>query len=326
MSKCILRAVFCVVLSFLFSCGKNETPAAIPFNHKDGDVITMLRSEASKPVNVVIVGDGFKKADLFPDGEFDKQAKGVVDYLFNTAPFSSYKEFFNVYEVYTESNDGNVGSGNLIDNKFGTYLNKGNFIVDNPNQVKAYAQKAVANGTADILILLANTPQEGNYSNSNFNIVTSSAQSYPYLLHTLGHLFVRLGDEFISADMANNYPKSQVANYPNLDVVSDPAKVKWASYLKLADYRSTVNVYEGGYFVAKGVYRPEANSVMRDPKTSSTYNAPSREAIAKRICQLSGTPFTINDFLARDNAAVQITPPEYKTSAPAQLSEVLVGF
>ena len=65
----------------------------------------------------------------------------------------------------------------------------------------------------------------------------------------------------------------------------------------MSGYES-VSLYEGGCLYAQGVWRPEYISCMEDNR--SYYNAPSREAIVRRICKASGTPFSMSSFTAND--------------------------
>ena len=61
---------------------------------------------------------------------------------------------------------------------------------------------------------------------------------------------------------------------------------------------SRVNAFEGGYYFSYGVWRPEVSSCMI--YNEKYYNAPSREAIVKRIYNTAGIPYTFEDFVTRD--------------------------
>jgi hypothetical protein len=72
----------------------------------------------------------------------------------------------------------------------------------------------------------------------------------------------------------------------NVDWRSNPAEVKWAKFIndeRYADER--IGVYEGSYLYQFGAYRPTENSMMRN--NDCGFNAPSREAIYKRVMKLS---------------------------------------
>ena len=67
--------------------------------------------------------------------------------------------------------------------------------------------------------------------------------------------------------------------------------------LMLADsrYRDIVGIYEGGEYYQYGAFRPSEESVMRNSHIKR-YNAPSREAIYKRVMLLSGEYSSLSDY------------------------------
>ena len=77
----------------------------------------MQASSGYKPVSLVVVPDGFKRDQL---DEYAVLARGGIDYLFDTEPFKSYKEFFNVWILYVESSESGAsvtdGKGNITEN------------------------------------------------------------------------------------------------------------------------------------------------------------------------------------------------------------------
>ena len=80
-----------------------------------------------------------------------------------------------------------------------------------------------------------------------------------------------------------------------------------------------VSLYEGACLYGMGVWRPEYISCMEDNR--AYYNAPSREAIVRRICRASGTTFNMSNFLANDkvksdNTRTTRTPENFVPLAP----------
>ena len=57
-------------------------------------------------------------------------------------------------------------------------------------------------------------------------------------------------------------------------------------------------MFEGAYYYDSGVWRSEAISCMDDNRPY--YNAPSREAIVRRIMRASGETFRMEDFIKND--------------------------
>jgi hypothetical protein len=89
--------------------------------------------------------------------------------------------------------------------------------------------------------------------------------------------------------------------YSNVDVTSDPAKIKWARFLSDSRYKGEVGVFEGGFTYMYDVWRPSENSIMND--NEGGFNAPSRYTIWYRINKLAyGKDWngTYEDFAAYD--------------------------
>ena len=66
------------------------------------------------------------------------------------------------------------------------------------------------------------------------------------------------------------------------------------------DYSNTVDIYEGGFFHTRGIFRSEPNSCMNN--NVPYYSAISRQAIVERIMDYAGVPFDLEDFYANDYA------------------------
>ena len=101
-----------------------------------------------------------------------------------------------------------------------------------------------------------------------------------------------------------------------MDITNDPATIYWKHFIGLPAYEH-VGAYEGGYYFAAGVWRPESGSCMIN--NVAYYNAPSREAIVKRIMLIAKEPYSFEAFLAKDVAAV----PAYLPPPPTKLQEHL---
>ena len=74
--------------------------------------------------------------------------------------------------------------------------------------------------------------------------------------------------------------------------------VEWAHLYSHPDYSDIVDMYEGGYFHTRGMYRSEANSCMNN--NVPYYSAIQRQEMVERIMRYAGLEFDINDFYARD--------------------------
>ena len=99
-----------------------EIPLAEEFYSGEQQVDTspelyMEATSGYKPVTLAIVPDGFTEDQL---AEYKLLAHSGIDYLFDTEPFKSYKEFFNVWILSVASNESGAsvtdGNGHITEN------------------------------------------------------------------------------------------------------------------------------------------------------------------------------------------------------------------
>lgn len=276
--------------------------------YKDGEVRVLFKSQVNA-ANVVIIGDGFVLSDLRKQGEYDKAVEKVMNDLFSVEPFKSYKQYFSVYTVYAQSTRrGAVLGESNIDNhtKFNAYFDSDIqrlLYIKNAELAEEYFAKAIPQATVHFKIVVVNDDRYGGAGGS-FAVVSRNSQANKILLHEAGHVFADLADEYIDEDVAYLYPLSKIGEYPNVDTTKNLAKIKWKHFVEHSDYKSVVSAFEGGFYRATGVYRPEAFSIMSST-ASITYNAPSREAIVKRILEIAGKPYNFEEFVQMDKPNIQ---------------------
>ena len=80
-------------------------------------------------------------------------------------------------------------------------------------------------------------------------------------------------------------------------------------------------MHEGGCLYEFGVWRPEYISCMEDNRPY--YNAPSREAIVRRIMRASGKTFNMEDFISKDKIRSEKGAPQTRTD---YVTEAFVPF
>ena len=142
-----------------------------------------------------------------------------------------------------------------------------------------------------------------------------------------GHGFGKLYDEYthlsdgayISEIAIESIKYNQRFGYRlNVDFTADPEKVRWAHFLKDPRYeKEKLGVYEGANFW--GVYRSSENSIMND--CMGGYNAPSREAIYRRMHKIAfgaDWEYDYETFVAYDQGARNIRPSSV-SAAPVSL-------
>ena len=122
-----------------------------------------------------------------------------------------------------------------------------------------------------------------------------------------GHGFGKLGEECIEfytfiQTMSGLYQQFLMAKsygwYENLAVTDDIKSVPWSHLMYDPDYSDLVDVYEGGFFYSRGVFRSESNSCMNN--YVPYFSTISRESIVRRIMEYAGEPFSYEAFKEKD--------------------------
>jgi hypothetical protein len=93
--------------------------------------------------------------------------------------------------------------------------------------------------------------------------------------------------------------------YANVDITSDPTKIYWNRFLTIPEYVSSgTGIFEGAEHYGLGIWRASEISIMHSHNDLNyIFNAPSREAIYKRIHQIAwgtGWEYDFDEFLQWD--------------------------
>lgn len=73
---------------------------------------------------------------------------------------------------------------------------------------------------------------------------------------------------------------------------------EWAHLFANPDYSNIVDMYEGGYFHSRGIFRSETVSCMNN--NIPYYSAISRQEMVERIKRYAGEEFSLAEFYAND--------------------------
>lgn len=305
------------------SCGVSQCS----YDYDEDEVITLQKATRGNGVNLVFLGDGYNNKDI-ANGTYLKDMKQQMEYFFGVEPYTTYREYFNVYTAIALSQESGVGTVNtLCDNKFETTFTGGASLQCNTNDVFKYALRmpTVNSGNLNqtLIVLTPNTKDYGGVTNmwadgSAIAITPKSADYYPYdsrgiVQHEAGgHGFGKLGDEyiyhnaFISSCQCFCCPHEAEFNaakangwYENLSLTGKMHKVPWSHLIFNDKYSAVVDIYEGGFMHNRGVFRSELNSCMNN--NIPYFSTISREAIVKRIKQYAGETYSFDEFVKNDN-------------------------
>lgn len=260
---------------------------------KDGEVVTLQEASVGNGVDLVFLGECFVDTDMDTDGLYEQTMREAMEQFFAEEPYKSLRNRFNVYAVKAVSPNG------VYD--VGTKLALGG---DNKKAFE-YAKKAVGDKNSGLMVNVICKP--GSVSGRSRTFMFVEDGSYvAWMLEGVsnvinheggGHGVAFLYDEYVEIGLEGSKPSDEELSRldeefqkygvgANVDYHSDPSEVKWAKFIADPRYSAEIiDLYEGAWCYGVGTYRPTVNSMMRN--NDCGFNAPSREAIYKRVMKLS---------------------------------------
>ena len=293
----------------------------------DGDYkIAQTYTKGANPSEIIFMGDGYISEDFEEGGQFDADMNEGIEAFFSVEPYKSYREYFTVYKQAGYSRDSGVKQTDksiLKISKFHSDFLGGSSLSTDTDEVFSYAKKIP--GVDDeklknlLIILVLNEDRYAGtcwmWSDGRAIAIapvsrsTSAGSHYSNLINheAGGHGYGRLADEYVtSANTGKTITDDETKQlktfvnagfYSNVDLIGDVTQVKWKHIVGISGY-NRVSSFEGGYYFTYGVWRPETSSCMVNNATY--YNAPSREAMVKRIFKTAGLEYTFEAFLSKD--------------------------
>lgn len=269
---------------------------------QDGQVTRIHSATVGKGIDVVFVGDAFadKDQDLF-----NKYVELGKEAFFTEEPFRSTMNRFNIYRIGSVSKNGIIAQEGG-DTKFSAQFGQGTYVGGDNNLVNSFVKASIPSVdlTKTIIFVIINKAKYAGtchmFSNNQAVCYVPLCRNENEYAQTLrhegcGHGFGKLADEYFY-DSMGRIPDDEVSElkkwkgfaygfHENVDLTSDPNTILWSKFISDSRYSGKVGVYEGGYTYPYGVYRPTDNSIMR--YNTGGFNAPSREAIYKKIMKFS---------------------------------------
>ena len=293
------------------------------YQYGDGDVLTVQSHKKGRGVHLVFMGDCYDAKDI-SEGKYLTNLQEAAGHFFAIEPYNTYKDYFDVHIVFGQSEDSGVGDVNTIRTaKFGSQYSLTEGVMFDDSACLDYAAKAnpFAPSIAGICLVLNSDLEEGVtclYDNDLFiSLCPLGKDRYPndfrgIVQHEFGgHGFGKLGEElvahpsFIQACGCLCCPHTLEFSigkahgwYDNLSLNGDMHKVPWSHLIFDSKYSDIVDIYEGGFYHARGVYRSEVNSCMRNK--IPYYSTVSRESIVRRIMRYAGVKYSFDSFKAND--------------------------
>ncbi len=234
----------------------------------------LISGDPEVKIDIVILPEGYTAEEMVKfKSDVDKFSKE----LFNYAPYSENREKFNIRAVLAPSVE--TGTDIPADDIWKkTILNTAFYTFNSERYLMTYDNKSVrdlaANAPYDQIYILVNSNKYGGGSIYNFysTSVNSNTSSAKIFVHEFGHGFAGLADEYDDGSTSFNemYPLDIEPWEHNLTTLQDFDR-KWKSMLPTGTQIPTpkdkenplkLGVYEGGGYVAKGIYRPTTDCLM----------------------------------------------------------------
>lgn len=267
-------------------------------------------------VPIVIMGDGFVDREI-AEGYYDQVMEKAMENFFTEEPVRSLREYFDIWSVTAVST--NNAFGEEYSTAFECVLegNGSSNIVGNDDKVLEYlgAIKELTPEKVEetLVIVLLNTSVYAGTTAIGYKLdgerMSEFAVGYCPVIENLesetfrqvlcheciGHGLAKLLDEYsyesmgeILLTLVSQYREFQSYGWAmNVDFTGDKDKVIWKHLLQDSRYQGadafgeTLGTYEGACTFWTGAWRSTDESMMRS--NIHGFNAPSREAIYKRV-------------------------------------------
>lgn len=318
---------------------------------QDGKVITLQQHTKGPGIKFVITMDGFSDRQI-ADGTVNNYINSACEILFSEEPYTSFKEYFDVYAVLTVSKREKIFTDTAL--KTDGY---GDTFSLQHDLVEAYAKKIpeINNDMSNTHILVILNDKSGVRASCSWTsygsmscasvIMEDNSSRFDRVIRheVLGHGFGRLADEYVEVsdplagedkDLFKNFPEEEKQNvrnehqkgwYLNVDVTNDPEKIVWKDFLKNNDYSAEeIGIYEGALYYERGAYRATPYSIMTH--NEGGFNAPSRWSIYKHIMEIAGEDYSFETFLEYDKKnLVHTRSVVLKSAQPASIDPSKLG-
>ncbi|MDP2302628.1 MAG: M64 family metallopeptidase [Ignavibacteria bacterium] len=235
----------------------------------------LKNGDSQNKVDIVMIPEGYTIDEL---EKFESDCKKFTGYLFNASPFKENESKFNVTAVMAPSKESgtdipgkSVYKETILDSKFYTFDVERYLMVSDYKKVRDVA----ANASYDHIYVIVNSPKYGGGAIFNHYAVcvnTNQHEEYVFV-HEFGHSFASLADEYYESETAYQdfYPQDREPIDPNLTSLKDFGS-KWKHLVdestpiptpNESEYHGKVGAFEGGGYVAKGIYRPQHDCTMK---------------------------------------------------------------
>ncbi len=245
---------------------------------KPADYITediLISGDPHKKVDVVYIAEGYTGSEK---EKFFNDVRRYCNYLFTIEPYNRNRNKFNIRAVFSVSEDSGTDNPGLHEWK-NTILNSNFYTFYSERYLTTADYWKVRDIAAEVpydqIVVLVNTDKYGGGGLYNHYTMFSSdnASSEQVFVHEFGHAFAGLGDEYYTSSVAYKgfYDLTKEPVEPNLTTLVHFDR-KWKTMVSSktpvptpeeSKFENKVGAFEGGGYLAKGIYRPQIDCRMK---------------------------------------------------------------
>ena len=267
------------VYSEIFSIGINPNDKLISQEVANSWKVSPLmeNGDPATKVDLCFIAEGYTAQEM---EKFRADAQRFTEYLFTMAPYNRHKEDFNIWLVESVSQESgtdipheDVWKKTVANSNFYTFRSDRYLTAQNQKTICQIATAA----PYDALYVIVNNEKYGG--GGIYNFYGLSASNCPWaeevFVHEFGHSFAGLGDEYYDSSTSyEEFYNIKIEPWePNLTTLVN-FESKWKEMLPagtpvptppLSDPKDNVImcVFEGGGYMAKGIYRPVMDCRMK---------------------------------------------------------------
>lgn len=235
----------------------------------------LYNGDSSTKVDVAFIPEGYTEKEM---ELFKKDCEKFAKYFFNASPFKENRENFNIWAVLAPSSESgtdipanNVWKNTLINSTFYTFdLERYLMTADNKT-----LRHVASNVPYDQIYIIVNSSKYGGgaiYNHYSVCVNNNIHEEYVFT-HEFGHGFAFLADEYYTSDVAYNefYSLEVEPLERNITTLID-FDSKWKNLIEnetpiptpsTIKFKDKIGAFEGGGYIAKGVYRPMQDCSMK---------------------------------------------------------------
>jgi len=253
-----------------------KTTPQQPFKNENKIMELHIGGPAENCLDILFIPDGYAKKDK---KKLQKDMQTFAGYILNCSPFKENMNKINIRAIEGYSKQSGVTDPNAKIFK-NTLINSSYNTIDVDRYLmclNVWRMNEVADDAPyDAILIICNSKKYGGGGIYNFYATVNSDGKYSdyVIVHELGHSVVGLGDEYYTSEVSvrDFYPEGVEPVEQNLTTLVDFDK-KWRHLLaentpvptpNTDEYSNVVGVFEGGGYVAKGVFRPWRNCTMKE--------------------------------------------------------------